>query len=178
MPWNIQPPPELGVKSPTRVISQAVASLRLLCGIDSDNKGRVLRTDSAGNLQVIIASGLGVLQKEYRFWIAGNLAVATGVIRFFNLTGGTLSFQKVHLSVNTAPVGANIIVDVNRGTAGSKATIFASENRPVIVAGEYEGYSTTFQTLNIADGSYLTFDVDQVGSTTPGADLAITVLLG
>lgn len=176
MPFNFHS--IIGEKRLTQPVDKISSALRLLCGVDSQSKGRVLRTDTAGNLQVVIASGLGVLQKEYRFWIAGTIATATGVIRFFNLSGATLAFQKVHLSVNTAPVGADLIVDVNRGTAGSKATIFASANRPKILAGEYEGYSTTFQTLNIADGSYLTFDVDQVGSSTPGSDLAITVLLG
>ena len=178
MPWNIQPPPELGKKSPTAVISNAIASLRLLVGIDPANRGRVLRTDTAGNLQVVIASGLGVLQKEIRYWIPGTLSTANGVLRFYNLSGGTLSFQKVHLAVGTPPVGANLIVDVNRGTGASEATIFASANRPTIVAGAYTGESTTFQTLNLSDGHYLTFDIDQVGSTVPGANLVISVLLG
>jgi len=176
MPWNVLP--TLGEKQPTHPLKNITASLRLLCGIDPTSKGRVLRTDSAGNLQIVIASGLGVLQKEWHYWIDGNIAVATGLIRIFNLTGATLAFQKVHLGVNTCPVGANLIVDVNRGTDGYKATIFAAGNRPTILAGEYTGYSITFQTLNIADGSYLTFDIDQVGSSTPGADLSICVLLG
>jgi hypothetical protein len=178
MPWNIQPPPELGTKAPTRIISQAVASLRLLCGIDSNNKGRVLRTDTAGHLLVNIASGVGVLQKEWKFWYSGTLAVTNGLIRFYNLTGSTLSFQKVHISVGTAPTGANIICDVNRGTGASEATIFASGDRPTIAAGSKEGYSTTFSTVNLSDGYYLTFDIDQVGSIVAGTDLTFTVLLG
>jgi len=42
MPWNIQPPPNLGTTSATRTISNAVASLRLLCGVDANNKGRAV----------------------------------------------------------------------------------------------------------------------------------------
>jgi hypothetical protein len=178
MPWNIQPPPQLGTTSASRTISNAVASLRLLCGVDSANKGRVLRTDTAGHLVINIASGLGVLQKEWKFWIAGTLAVTNGLIRFYNLTGATLSFQKVHLSVGTAPTGANIICDVNRGTGASEATIFASGDRPTIVAGNKTGESVTFATVNLADGYYLTFDIDQVGSIVAGTDLTFTVLLG
>ena len=178
MPWNIQPPPNLGTTSPNRTITNAIASLRLLCGVDSANKGRVLRTDTAGHLIINIASGVGVLQKEWKFWIAGNLAVTNGLIRFYNLTGATLSFQKIHLSVGTAPTGANIICDVNRGTGLSEATIFAAGDRPTIVAGAKAGYSTTFATVNLADTYYLTFDIDQVGSIVAGTDLTFTVLLG
>jgi hypothetical protein len=178
MPWNIQPPPELGVKSPTRVITNAVASLRLLCGIDADNRGRVLRTDTAGHLVINLASGFGALQKEWKFWYAGTLAVTNGLIRFYNLTGATLSFQKVHISVGTAPTGANIICDVNRGTGASEATNFSAGDRPTIVAGSKTGESTTFSTANLSDGYYLTFDIDQVGSIIAGTDLVFTVLLG
>jgi hypothetical protein len=178
MPWNIQPPPNLGPTSASRTITNAIASLRLLCGVDSSNKGRVLRTDTAGHLLVNIASGVGVLQKEWKFWVAGNLAVSNGLIRFYNLTGATLSFQKIHISVGTAPTGANIICDVNRGTGLSEATIFASGDRPTIIAGAKTGESVTFSTVNLSDGYYLTFDIDQVGSIVTGSDLTFTVLLG
>ncbi len=178
MPWNIQPPPNLGTTSAARTITNAIASLRLLCGVDSDNKGRVLRTDTAGHLLINIASGVGVLQKEWKFWYSGTLAVTNGLIRFYNLTGATLSFQKIHISVGTAPTGANIICDVNRGTGLSEATIFAAGDRPTIIAGAKEGYSTTFATVNLADTYYLTFDIDQVGSIVAGTDLTFTVLLG
>jgi hypothetical protein len=115
-----------------------------------------------------------VLQKDIRYWVSGSLSVSSGVLRFTNLSGADLQFKKVHLVVNTPPVGADIIVDVNL----SGYTIFTSANRPYISAGTYAGYSTYFNTTVFPDASYLTFDLDQVGSSTPGSNLVITVLLG
>jgi hypothetical protein len=89
-----------------------------------------------------------------------------------------LSFQKVHIAVGTAPTGANIICDVNRGTGASEATIFSAGDRPTMVAGNKMGESTTFSTANLSEGHYLTFDIDQVGSIIAGNNLVFTVLLG
>lgn len=77
--------------------------------------------------------------------------------------------------VNTQPTGAAIILDINKNgttihtTQTRRPTIAVSTNRATITAAPDV---TTF-----AAGDYLSVDVDQVGSTVAGADLAVTVFL-
>lgn len=115
---------------------------------------------------------VGLERINANFGEAGTLAVVTGAFRWYNDTGRTLTFLSARASVGTAPAGADILVDVNvNGT-----TVFSTQtNRPTISAGTNTGETTTFNTTTIADGSYLTVDIDQVGSTTEGADLTVQI---
>lgn len=84
----------------------------------------------------------------------------------------------VKLSVNTAPTGANIIVDVNDGGA----SIFAT--RPSIDAGEKTSETAAAALDFVASAAYhdfaadaeVTFDVDQIGSTIKGKGLKVTLV--
>ena len=103
----------------------------------------------------------------------GALTVSTDVYRWFNNTGRTMTIKAVWISVGTAPTGSNILVDVNiNGT-----TIFTTQaNRPVIAAtGFYSVRTTNMNITALTDGSYLTFDIDQIGSTVAGSNLIVTV---
>jgi len=107
------------------------------------------------------------------FATSGTLVASTvGTFRWYNDTGQTLTFISVRASVDTAPTGQSILCDVNvDGT-----TIWSTQaNRVAVAAAANTGESTTFNTTTIADGSYLTVDIDQVGSGTAGADLTVTV---
>lgn len=105
---------------------------------------------------------------------AGVLAVGAGTFRFHNPMDKPMAIKSVRASVTTPPTGAAVIVDVNvNGT-----TIYGTQaNRPSIAAGtDYaEGGLPSVGTLP-TDG-YLTVDVDQVGSSTPGSDLVVTITL-
>jgi hypothetical protein len=102
----------------------------------------------------------------------GAVALATGAMRWYNDTGRTLTFTAVRASVSTAPTGATIIVDVNRdGT-----TIFTTQSaRPAIAISGFTAKVTNPAVTTIADGSYLTVDIDQIGSTIAGSDLTVAV---
>ena len=102
----------------------------------------------------------------------GTVAIVTGATRWYNDTGAALTLLSVRASVGTAPTGADLIVDLNlNGT-----TVWSTQaNRATIAAGANTGESATFNTSSVPDGSYLTADVDQVGSGTPGSDLTVTV---
>jgi hypothetical protein len=105
---------------------------------------------------------------------SGSLSVGGGTHRIYNDTGDTLTIKAVRASVGTAPTGASIIVDVNIGGT----TIFTTQgNRPTIAASaNTSGKVTNMDVTTIADGSYFTVDVDQVGSTIPGGDLVVQIL--
>ncbi|MEV4180178.1 hypothetical protein AB0J28_01865 [Streptosporangium canum] len=107
--------------------------------------------------------------------MSGTLVTGTGKGRFYNDTGSTLVITGVRASVGTAPTGASIVVDVNlNGT-----TIFTTQgNRPSIAASAFtSGKVTNMNVTNWANGSYLTVDVDQVGSTIAGGDLTVQISL-
>jgi hypothetical protein len=114
----------------------------------------------------------------FTFSYTGTLAVTTGAHRFYNDTGATLTIQGVRISVGTAPTGAAILCDFNiDGT-----TIFSTQaNRPSIAISASpptSGKVTNMNTTTIANGSYFSVDIDQVGSTIPGANLTAQIVCG
>ncbi len=113
------------------------------------------------------------LGHTFTFTVAGTLTVATGKFRIYNDTGVTLTIRAVRASVNTAPTGAAIRVDVNK----NGTTIFTTQgNRPNIAVSTNTSKVTNMDVTTLADGDYLTVDVDVIGSTVAGADLLVQVL--
>ena len=115
---------------------------------------------------------------------AGTLTTGTGTFRWYNDTGRTLTFHSVRLSLGTAPTGtsstpiatATFVIDVNK--AGT--TIFTTQStRPTIIPATdaNAGLFTAFDVTTIATASYLTVDIDFVGSTIAGADLVVQILM-
>jgi len=129
--------------------------------------------DDAGTVIGPLVGASALPASQAIFSIEGSLSVGAGVIRIRNRTGRTLTISEVHCEVNTAPVGAAIIVDVHKGGV----TIFTTQsNRPQIADGANVGSSTTIEVPAWANDAYLTVDRDQVGSTTSGSDLVVTVV--
>lgn len=107
--------------------------------------------------------------------MGGTLVLATGKGRWFNDTGQTLVITGVRASVGTAPTGSSILVDVNLGGT----TIFTTQgNRPAITATNFtSGKVTNMNVTSWTSGTYLSVDVDQIGSSVAGADLTVQVSL-
>lgn len=104
---------------------------------------------------------------------AGSLTIMVGTHRLYNDSGTAWAIYAVRASAGTAPAGQALVVDINiNGT-----TIFTTQaNRPVIAAGtNSSGKVTNMDITTVNDGDYLTVDVDQVGSTTAGADLTVQI---
>lgn len=101
---------------------------------------------------------------------SGILTATAGTARLYVPWACTIT--NVRAMVGTAPTGASLIVDVNLdGT-----TIFTTQgNRPAIAASEYADLSSAPDVTAISADSYLTLDIDQIGSGTAGADLAVMV---
>ena len=131
------------------------------------------------------ASGLGVVIAmtyvntdtpepfAYIFTVEQDLTVNTGKLRIYNMTGTSKTITQVFGSVSNAPVGASVLVDVNiDGT-----TIFTTQsNRLTIAAGDFTGNTATIENATWAAGSYLTMDIDQIGSTSSGHNLTVHVV--
>jgi hypothetical protein len=104
--------------------------------------------------------------------MAGNQTPVASPLRIYNTSGITRTIAKVFISANTPPTGSALIVDVHK----NGTTIFTNQaNRPQIADGQYTGQSTSIDVTGWAPGDYLTVEVDQVGSTTPGADLTVHI---
>jgi|TARA_R100000149_G_scaffold66436_1_gene45369 hypothetical protein len=99
-----------------------------------------------------------------------DLTTGTGKASFHMPFAMTLT--KVKASVNTAPTGASIIVDINE--AGS--TIFSTQsNRPTIAASGTTANAAGINDTALADNALITFDIDQVGSSAKGKGLKVTL---
>ena len=107
------------------------------------------------------------------FTLPGTATTGVGATRWYNDTGRTITILWARATVGTAPTGQSLIVDVNNN--GSSLWGATQANRPTIAAGTNTNKRTTFDDASIADGEYITVDVDQVGSGTAGADLVVTV---
>ena len=101
-----------------------------------------------------------------------DLAVATSVVTFrmpykMNLT-------EVRASVNTAPVGSTIEVDINKNAGSVLGTVISIDAN--------EKTSTTAATPpfidspTLEDDSEITIDIDQIGSTTAGKGLKVVMI--
>lgn len=109
------------------------------------------------------------------FSTSGNLTVGTGQHRIYNDTGVTQIIRAVRASVGTAPTGAAVRVDVNK----NGSSIFTTQaNRPSIPVSQFtSGKVVNMDITTLADGDFITVDVDVIGSTIAGADLVVQVLV-
>lgn len=106
------------------------------------------------------------------FTLTGTAYTTVGSHRLYVETECVVT--SVRASVGTAPTGASLIVDVNR----NGTTIYGTQaNRPTITTGTNTDLGGTASNGTLAPGDYLTVDVDQVGSTAAGSNLAVTVRL-
>ena len=121
----------------------------------------------------ITDAGTGTIYKGVReaVWIvSGTLGTGTGVDpRRINEDIFIIDAAAV---VDTAPTDASLIVDVHlNGT-----TIFTTQgNRPTIVTTATDSGLAIPDVTAASGGDVLTVDIDQIGSTVAGADLAVVV---
>lgn len=134
--------------------------------------GDVPTYDPATDRYVPAAPAASAGAKVAALKYAGALNVGVGATRLYNDTGAAWTITSVRASVETAPSGGQIVVDVNVGGT----TIFTTQaNRPTIATGALtSGKGTTMDVTSVPAGGYLTVDVD--ATTTPAANL--TVLVG
>ncbi len=110
--------------------------------------------------------------QEFTFSRTGVLsAPLAGALRWY--PGRAITITAVRASVGTAPVGASILIDVNK----NGVTIFSTQsNRPTIPAAGVTDLADAINVPAMSAGEFLTVDIDQVGSTTPGSDLSVTIV--
>jgi hypothetical protein len=105
---------------------------------------------------------------------ATDLTTGTAKVTFRAPYAFTLT--AVRSSVNTAPTGSTLIVDINNGAnsaLSTKLSIDASEKTSTTAASAAV-IDTDYD--DISDDAELTIDIDQIGSTIAGKGLKVTLI--
>ncbi len=122
-----------------------------------------------GNLTKTAFASAKLFPVAPSFYKSGALAVE--VLKWEYVAPFAMTLRSATGRVNTAPVGDSMIVDVRVGGA----SIFASQAEMINIAdGTQQGVSTT-KDHDVAAGDVITLEVEQVGSTTAGSDLAVVL---
>jgi hypothetical protein len=103
----------------------------------------------------------------FTFTIDGDLDEEVGGVRLYSPC--TMTIDHILGSVGTPSAGANIILDVNKNGAS-----ILDANRVTITSGSYTNTTVPTDTELVLN-DYLTVDVDQRGTTTPGADATVHI---
>ena len=123
------------------------------------------KAPSSVSTQLAEIRGRGI---PFTFSASGDLEVKAGTHRQYNDVGRELVIDTVRVAIATAPTGSAVLVDVNLDTVSILAA-----SASVADGGHTTTAAPTTTVWPV--GSYLTVDVDQVGATTPGVDLTVTV---
>lgn len=117
-----------------------------------------------GEITVTIAGGGGTDEDEKTYNRPGTLAVLTGTARWYPTK--TISVIELRANVGVPPAGQDIKVDVLKNGVLDTTLTIAQGN-----------YLSTAATVSIAllATDYVTIDITQVGSTTKGADLVVSL---
>lgn len=150
----------------TTLAALSTSGSDLLFGVDVVKTGSITWDEITGKPDIS-----GSKPQAISFYIDDVLAVETKSVTFLAHTA--LTIQSVIMCVDTAPVGSNIIVDINK----NGTTIFTTEaNRPTITAGTDTSVSVVPDVVSIIAGDKISVDIDAVGSTTAGENLSITIV--
>ena len=107
------------------------------------------------------------------FTHAGPLQVGIGTTAY-PIKGGTFTILTVAAMLASAPTGSSVIIDVNK----NGTTIYGNQSfRPTIAAAATQAVAGTHSVSQVTDGDYITVDIDQVGSVSPGAHLVVVIRL-
>ena len=100
------------------------------------------------------------------------LAIDTGYIHFRAPFAFTLT--EVRASVATMPTGNKLIFDLNEGGSSVLSTKLSIDNSETTSEDASTPY--VISDSSIADDALMTFDIDQVGTTTPGNGVRFTII--
>lgn len=128
--------------------------------------------DQLSGIETDLATALsgGAASAPVVFSYSGAATVGAGTFRYPIPLPATI--HGVYVTADTAPVGADLIVDVNK----NGITIFTTQtNRPTVPAGSNISTIAVPDVTSVSTNDYITVDIDQIGSTTAGSNLVVMV---
>jgi hypothetical protein len=143
-----------------------------LTGAVTGNASTATALDTARTIGGVSFDGTAnvAVTSAFTFSKVGDLTVAAGKGRL--KVPMAITIVDVTATCNTAPTGAAALFDVNKGGT----TIFSTQgNRPTVAAGSQDGAAATPDVTAVAAGDVLTVDIDQIGSSTVGADATVVI---
>lgn len=151
----------------TTTAASATEDIEVLIGTIYDTNGMI----ESSVIEVYALTPTDGRIERSDFSYGGPLALTTGTAQL-PIEGGTFSIVSVAARVGTAPVGANVVVNLKK----NGTTIFDTPaDRPTIVDGTNSALVGSWGNTTLTSGDYITVDITQVGSTTPGSDLVVTL---
>lgn len=106
------------------------------------------------------------------WYIGGDAETGTNVSARLTVPfSGTI--RRARAYSKTAPTGSALIFDINK----NGTSIWGSTQGVQIAAGENTGNETSFDTTSVAVDDYFTLDIDQIGSSTAGADITVELII-
>ena len=146
--------------------------------------GRLWVHSTSKSLQVYSSGGfVGILRELTRISVQGTLAIGVNVVPPLCFPR-TVSIARIIARVGTVPgtAGNPVYIDIMKraNTGAASASIFTSAaNRLTLSNGAYYSIRTTGQMsatkLSITPASWLQIDLDAVGGSTKGANLAVEI---
>lgn len=133
-----------------------------------DTKLAQISTADKVNGSALVSETLDAVVGAITWYIGGTLATGTGQGPIL-LAHCNLTIVEAYAVVRTAPTGTDLNIDINKGGV----TIFSGTF--TISAGATTGWTTSLSVTTLAKNDQLSLDIDQVGSTIPGADLTVVL---
>lgn len=160
-----------GTKGITKLSVAPVSSTNPIAAGDNDTRLGDARTPLVHKTSHDVGGSDPVTRYgEMAFYFSGALTVKTGVGRYPAFVSGTI--VGIRATINTAPTGASVIVDVNK----NGTTMYSTQaNRPTIAVSTNSVNATLPNTTTFVAGDYVTVDCDQIGSTVAGSDLVVVI---
>ena len=107
--------------------------------------------------------------------IGNDVTVHEGSVRLYNRSGKARTVLQIHTSVSVAPTGAALVSSVDLG-GSTMYTTGPETNAPSIAISAFVSSGGVPEVTAWADGAYLEFNVDQIGSTAVCQNLIYTVV--
>jgi len=145
--------------------------------LDDTNRFVLLQYDPSQSKWLIAGDGGGGANPTESVVLAASdesTDLTTGTAKVTFRMPYAFTVTEVRASVNTAPVGSTIIVDINEGGTSilsTKLSIDASEKTSTTAATP-----PVISDSALADDSEITIDIDQIGSSTAGKGLKVTLI--
>lgn len=109
--------------------------------------------------------------KSISFYIDDILEIGTNQMSI--IIPRALKIIDIRLTVDIAPTGADLIIDINK----NGTTLYTTQaNRPIIAIDGTSIQAILPDIITLAIGDKLTLDIDQIGSTIAGENLSVIVI--
>lgn len=136
-----------------------------------DGPNKLLKVNSAGTAVEFIDIPILIQKKSISYYIDDILEVGPNQMSI--IIPQDMTIKDIRFVVDTAPVGSSIIIDINK----NNTTLYTTQlNRPTMAINTTSTTVALPDIVDLALGDKLTLDIDQIGSTTAGENLSVTII--